>query len=171
MEKAKAGNKQAFRLIVTTYRDHIFKTVYSVLRNQKDAEDAAQEVFLKVYHALPQYQGNGFKTWMTTIAVRYAIDVKRKLAKVEHEEINQQEVDDKTSVEEEVITKEKVELIRRRLQDVPVNYRDVLIDFYIHEKSYKQMATEHNVEVKTIETKLYRARHWVKRNWKEEEFK
>ena len=57
---------------------YIFHTVYSVLRNEKDAEDAAQEVFLKIYTSLPQYEKQGFKTWITRIAVNHAIDIRRK---------------------------------------------------------------------------------------------
>ena len=55
-----------------------FTTVYGVLRNEKDAEDAAQEVFLKIYTSLPQYEKQGFKTWISRIAVNHAIDMKRR---------------------------------------------------------------------------------------------
>jgi len=62
IEKIKSGNDHAFRLLVEKYRNHVFHTVYGVLRNEKDAEDAAQEVFMKIYTSLPQYEKQGFKT-------------------------------------------------------------------------------------------------------------
>jgi DNA-directed RNA polymerase specialized sigma24 family protein len=49
------------------------------LHHPKDAEDAAQEVFVKLYLSLPQYERQGFKTWLTRIAVNQGIDVKRRL--------------------------------------------------------------------------------------------
>ena len=79
------GSDHAFRLLVEKYRNDVFRTVFAVLRDQKEAEDAAQEVFMKIYTSLPQYENQGFKTWMTRIAVNHAIDVKRKLARRKEE--------------------------------------------------------------------------------------
>lgn len=53
IEKIKSGNDHAFRILVEKYRNLVFHTAYGVLRNEKDAEDAAQEVFLKIYTSLP----------------------------------------------------------------------------------------------------------------------
>ncbi len=74
IEKVKNGNDHAFRLLVEKYRNLIFHIVYGILRNEKDAEDAAQEVFIKIYTSLPQYEKQGFKTWISRIAVNHAID-------------------------------------------------------------------------------------------------
>lgn len=75
---ARSGNDHAFRLLVEKYQLHVYKSVYAVLRNQKDAEDASQEVLLKIYTSLPRYENQGFKTWITRIAMNHAIDMKRK---------------------------------------------------------------------------------------------
>ena len=168
------GNDHAFRLLVEQYRNDVFRTVFAVLRDQKEAEDAAQEVFLKIYTSLSQYQNQGFKTWMTRIAVNHAIDVKRKQARIKEEvveELEQQEWGTpKDSVEKEIIDKARRRLVRERLNELPENYRDCVYGFYIAEKSYTQLAEEQNVQVKTIEMKLYRARAWMKKNWKEDDF-
>jgi len=174
IEKIKNGNDHAFRILVEKYRNHIFYTVYGVLRNEKDAEDAAQEVFLKIYTSLPQFEGNGFKTWITRIAVNHAIDIKRK--QVRRQENQQVEYDETghsprlESVELLVINKEKRELLRKRIKELPENYRSVVEDFYIKEKSYQEIAVNQNVQPKTIEVKLYRARQWMKKHWKEDDF-
>lgn len=144
------------------------------MRDQKEAEDAAQEVFMKIYHSLPTYENQGFKTWMTRIAVNHAIDVKRK--KERRREDVFEEVNDeisgltKVGIDSELLLKEKRQLVREKLDELPDNYREVIYGFYIAEKSYEQMAIEQNVQVKTIEMKLYRARHWMKRHWKEDDF-
>lgn len=170
IEKILKGNDHAFRLLIEKYRTEIYHIVYSVLRHQKDAEDAAQEVFMKVYHSLPQYENQGFKTWLKRIAVNHAIDVKRKLMR-RHEEVHEGfEVVANTSVEEELIRKEKMKWVQERIHELPENYRDVIYGYYIVGKSYQQLAKEQNVQVKTIETKLYRARLWMKKHWKEDDF-
>jgi RNA polymerase sigma factor (sigma-70 family) len=174
IEKVLDGNDHAFRLLVEKYRNDVFRTIFAVLRDQKEAEDAAQEVFMKIYLSLPQYQNQGFKTWITRIAVNQAIDIKRKQARRREEVAEELELPlagiAKDSVEKEIIETDRRRLVRKKLDELPDNYRDVIYGFYIAEKSYQQMAEEQNVQVKTIEMKLYRARHWMKRNWKEDDF-
>ncbi|ULT59684.1 sigma-70 family RNA polymerase sigma factor [Neobacillus drentensis] len=174
IEKVLEGNDHAFRLLVEKYRNDVFRTVFAVLRDQKEAEDAAQEVFMKVYTSLSHYENQGFKTWITRIAVNHAIDVKRKQARRREDVVDaldQQALGSpKDSVEKVVIAEDQRRLVQKKLNEVPENYREVIYGFYIAEKSYQQMAKEQNVQVKTIETKLYRARNWMKRNWKEDDF-
>jgi RNA polymerase sigma factor (sigma-70 family) len=168
------GNDHAFRLLVEKYRNDVFRTIFAVLRDQKETEDAAQEVFMRIYTSLPQYQNQGFKTWMTRIAVNHAIDIKRKQVRRREEVAEELELQlvgtPKDSVEKEIMEIDRRRLVREKLDELPKNYRDVIYGFYIAEKSYQQMAEEQNVQVKTIETKLYRARHWMKKNWKEDDF-
>nr|WP_309484850.1 sigma-70 family RNA polymerase sigma factor [Bacillus aquiflavi] len=152
----------------------MFRTIFAVLRDQKEAEDAAQEVFLKIYHSLPQYENQGFKTWITRIAVNYAIDVRRKRARRREDVVGSINDDifptERMSIESELIRKERRKLVRQKLHELPKNYRDVVYGFYIEEKSYQQLSEEQHVQVKTIETKLYRARQWMKKHWKEDDF-
>lgn len=174
IERVLRGSDHAFRLLVEKYRNYVYRTVYSVLRNEKDAEDAAQEVFLKIYTSLPRYEKQGFKTWITRISVHHAIDMKRKQASrredtaVEYEESGHSPLLEST--EQLVLKKEAKLLVRQRLAELPSNYKEVIIGFYLQEKSYQELAEEQQVQVKTIETKLYRARQWMKKNWKEDEF-
>ncbi|MDR4945286.1 RNA polymerase sigma factor [Neobacillus cucumis] len=169
-----AGNDHAFRLLVEKYRNDVFRTIFAILRDPKEAEDASQEVFMKLYNSLSQYENQGFKTWMTRIAVNHAIDVKRKQERRREDVVGalEQQVlgTPRDSVEKEVIAFDQRRLVQKKLNEVPENYREVIYGFYIEEKSYQQMAEEQNVQVKTIETKLYRARNWMKRNWKEDDF-
>lgn len=172
--KILSGNDHAFRLLVEKYRNDVFRTIFAILRDKKEAEDAAQEVFIKIYTSLPSYENQGFKTWMTRIAVNHAIDVRRKQGR-RREDVSEDVENDifgqvKGSLETEIVLKERRELVREKLNELPDNYRDVIYGFYIAEKSYEQLALEQNVQIKTIETKLYRARHWMKRHWKEDDF-
>lgn len=56
------------------------------------------------------------------------------------------------------------------MDGLPARHRDILVQFYIEEKSYDQIAREQNIAVKTVESRLYRARSWIRKHWKEEEW-
>lgn len=145
--------------------------MYSVLRHVRDAEEAAQEVFVRAYYRLSQYEHRGFKTWLTRLAMNYAIDVKRKMVSRKEEIVDMvEEHGEESSVEDIIFQREVEKTVQNRLEDVPKNYRDVIVAFYIEGKSYHDISEEQNVTVKTVETKLYRARKWLQKNWKEEDF-
>ncbi|AIK38365.1 RNA polymerase sigma factor, sigma-70 family protein [Bacillus pseudomycoides] len=111
---------------------------------------------------------------MARIATNHAIDYKRKKEreKVELSLSNETQEDIKSShnIEASLLRKEKKLLIAQKLKELPENYRDVVLAHYLEEKSYQEIATQQNAEVKTVEMKLYRARKWIKKHWKEEDF-
>lgn len=171
IDEIKAGSDKAFRLLVDTYRHDLFRAVFAILRNQKDAEDATQEAFVKIYHSLSEYEGLGLKTWLTRIAVNHAIDVKRKHARRKEEVTNEmQEQSRPDDTAQHVIRLEQKRLVHQKLAELPIGYREMIVDFYIREKTYQQIAEEHEMAVKNVEIKLYRARKWMKKHWKEDEF-
>lgn len=174
IRKILSGNDHAFRLLVEKYRTDLFRVVYAVLRDQKDAEDATQEVFIKIYHSLPKYENQGFKTWITRIAVNHAIDMKRKRDRRREDVVEGAQFESMIvqghGVEAQLVTNEQRRLVRERLHELPENYRNMIYDFYIEEKSYQQIAEEQEMQVKAVETRLYRARHWMKKHWKEDDF-
>ena len=69
-----------------------------------------------------------------------------------------------------MLTKEQKNRIRQKLDELPEKYRNVIYDYYILEKSYRQIAEEQQIQVKSVEARLYRARLWMKKHWKEEDF-
>ncbi|UQZ84471.1 ECF RNA polymerase sigma factor SigW [Paenibacillus konkukensis] len=169
-----AGDVQSFRFIMDKYNPYLFQVAFSVLRSTKDAEDVTQEALLKIYASLPQYKHQGFKTWITRITVNKAIDYKRALERKREQLTDEPELllpdDSANTVEDEVLYKQRQQRVRECLDDLPDNYRDVLVAFYIEDKSYQQIAVEQGVTLKTVESKLYRAKHWIRKHWKEEEW-
>ncbi|WP_202556211.1 sigma-70 family RNA polymerase sigma factor [Paenibacillus silvestris] len=178
------GDEAAFRELVATYRQYLFQTIYAIVRHTKDAEDLSQDVWSRIYFSLPQYQMKGLKTWMTRIAVNRAIDFKRSASRRREEMTAEMEVPmqaqaaqpagtfafSSNGVEHEVLMKETTELVRKKLHEIPANYHEVLTAYYIQHQSYQDIASAHGVTVKTIESKLYRAKQWLRNNWKEEDF-
>jgi RNA polymerase sigma-70 factor, ECF subfamily len=79
LASAAAGDKQAFSLIVKRYQGMVYSVAYNVLGNQTDAEDAAQESFLRCYRKLPQYRSEArFSTWLFRLALTTSVDYRRR---------------------------------------------------------------------------------------------
>lgn len=171
-----SGDADAFRELVDKYGNYLFQAVYGVLRSTKDAEDVTQEALLKIYASLPQYRYQGLKTWLTRIAVNKAIDFKRSQERKKEDLTDDWEGRtpleplQNSPVEAQIIRRERSTYVRERLDCLPENYRDVVVAFYIEEKSYQQIAEEQQVAIKTVESKLYRAKQYMRKVWKEEEW-
>ncbi|WP_267879779.1 RNA polymerase sigma factor [Pontibacillus marinus] len=172
MEKVREGNQQALRVLIERYKSHLFKVIYGVVRDEQEAEDITQETFIKMMDALPSYQSQGFKTWISRIAFNKAIDAKRKKQRqkevVGHDE--QKDSQTRGSAEHEWLQQEKITSVAKSIEQLPETYQGVVKAYYIHGKSYQEIAKDHHIEEKTVEMRLYRARKWMKKNWKEDEF-
>jgi len=166
------GNSHAFSLLVNKYRQDLFKVIIGIVKNSKDAEDLTQEVFIKIYTSLSSYQNQGFKTWMSRIAVNHSIDWLRKQKELlqQLDEEMENTLADPTHVESDFLHKELRELVHKKILELPANYLDVVQLFYLEGKTYEEIASIKQVEKKTVETQLYRARLWMRKHWKEEEF-
>lgn len=139
----------------------------------------AQEVFLQVYRALPQYRSQGFKTWLSRISLHKAIDYKRRLNRIQEvaveqvDEVMEQSHDSPYPVPEDqdvlrqVILKDEKERMLHWLSKLPDQHREVIHAFYVEDKSHEQIAVECGVAVKTVESRLYRARDWIRKHDKE----
>jgi RNA polymerase sigma factor (sigma-70 family) len=159
------------------YSNYIFQAAFGVLRNVKDAEDIAQEAFVQIYLSLPRYQRKGLKSWMVRITVNKSIDYKRKLTRRNEISLEQDAnappmliPDPLAHTEQQVLHKEQQQLIESNVNTLPNNYREVIIAYYIEEKSYQQIALEQGVELKTVASKLHRAKLWMKKHWKEDDY-
>ncbi|MNI26622.1 ECF RNA polymerase sigma factor SigW [compost metagenome] len=170
------GDEDAFRELIHTYRNYLYQVIYTIIRHPKDAEDLTQEVLIRIYFSLPQYQHKGLKTWMTRIAVNKAIDFKRsaqhKLVEVTAslDEWIPKAMGSHQALDTKLLRDETSELVQHRLDELPQGYQNVLIDFYMKHKTYQQIAEEQGISIKTVESKLYRAKQWARTHWKEEDF-
>ena len=77
---AQGGDQKAFHALFLLFRDRVYAVCVRMLSHPQQAEDATQEVFLRVWQQLPGFRGDSqFSTWLHTVATRTAIDVWRKL--------------------------------------------------------------------------------------------
>ncbi|OIQ58582.1 ECF RNA polymerase sigma factor SigE [Moorella thermoacetica] len=144
-----------------------------IVCNPVTAEDILQETFIQVYRSLPRFRGGSFKHWLARIATNKAIDWKRKFRQsletmVEYpEQVGGPGLNPGSSVEDEVIYKETIANLLSLCQELPEDYRHTFTGFYLEGKDYRALATEGGVTVKTVESRLYRARKMLREKLKE----
>ncbi|MEW6622960.1 MAG: RNA polymerase sigma factor [Bacillota bacterium] len=164
IKAALARDQEAFRQIVEKYQTFVFAIILNIIRDYQEAENVAQETFIQVYRSLPQYKFKGFKTWIGRIATNKAIDYKRKR---QHEKERQVSLSDQLMnldlsnqdlLEDKVIRKEELEVLQRLFRRLPKHYNKVIVKHFIQAKSCKQIADEEGVSIRTVESRLYRAK-------------
>ncbi len=153
------------------YQGRVAATISRVIGPRTEVEDLVQETFLQAYRSLGRYRGEAsFSTWLLRIAVNKAIDYHRRC----REERYYQTVDDtplaqipSTEGEPEplLLAKEQAERLYQYLDRLPPLYRQVLRRHYLDGFSYREVAGEAGVPVKTIESRLYRARKLLRSIW------
>lgn len=168
-----SGHTESFRLLVEQYQGLIFSICFQMTGDRQEAENLTQDTFIKAYNSLSTYKFKGFKTWICRIAVNRCIDYKRALAKrqeelVPPEEFAKYELDEGASVEDVFLKKEEAQTVREMCGTLPEIYRQVLTDYYLHSKSVRQIAAEADLNIKTVETRLYRGLKMLSHRWKED---
>ena len=167
-----AGEKDQFREVIIRFQARVFAVAYKVSKNPKDAEDITQEVFLQLYRSLSQFKGDSsLSTWIYKIAMSKALDYRRKTIKqVTYEgEENLYDIPFGSTPEELLLDKEDKELARAYMERLPDAYKEVVHLYYFQQQSYREIASTLNVAVKTVESRLYRAKLIMKKQGKGEE--
>lgn len=171
IKAASKGDRDAFRQIVEGYQGIVFGLCLNILKDYHEAENAAQETFLKVYSSLHTYEYKGFKTWISRIATNKAIDAKRKLQSSNNYRIISLEdnaalqISEEKLIEDEFIKAEDEKKISTLCSKLPEIYGGIITKYYIQSKSYECIAAEEGISIKTVESRLYRARKKLKENW------
>ncbi len=159
---AKAGDRAAFCRLVEKYQRPVYNLCYYMLKNAEDAEDAAQEVFLRAYAKLDSYDDQRrFSTWLFSIASHYCLDrwKTRRFHLVSWDELGDRFFGGNSAHPEKTLLEaEASQEVRDLLQCLRPDYRLVVILKYWHTMSYQEMAQTLNTTVSAIKSKLFRAR-------------
>jgi RNA polymerase sigma factor (sigma-70 family) len=148
--------------------------IWKIVRSQPDAEDLVQETFLQIYRSLPQFRNSqavGLRTWMMRIATRKAIDWTRMqrtaLSLAPQPDLGLKQVTE-LSAEAQLLRREEKQELHALLRRLPDDYREAVELFYFQDKSYQEIAEAQQVAVKTVESRLYRAKRLLRQSGKEE---
>ncbi len=166
------GDQEAFAHLVIRYQRHVYNLAYRMLGNAEDAEDAAQETFLRAYRALPSFEmGRKFSSWLLSIAANLCIDIlrRRRYAWLSLEDVSFRLSSSFESPDGRVIRQERADQVQHLLHCLPEKYRLVVILYYWHGLSYKEIAETTGLTLNTVKTRLHRARHMLARAIREDE--
>ncbi len=164
VRRACAGDRAAFSRLVEAYQKPVYNLAYRMLGNSVEADDAAQETFIRMYTRLHTYDPKRkFSSWLLAIASHYCIDILRR------RRINWASLEDlpplvqlsmpKTEQpEHQVIKGQHSDTVQQLIDTLPPPYRVPIVLRYWYDMSYQEIAETMGVTESTIKTRLHRAR-------------
>lgn len=164
--RAGDGDQAAFQELVERYQGAVYNLAYRMLGVPEEAEDAAQEIFVRVYRQLARYdRSRKFSTWVLAIATNYCIDQlrRRRLQLVPLENIIPWARAREAGPEREALDREACDELQGLLRRLPEKYRAVLILRYWEELSCAEIGEVLRVPEGTVKTQLHRARKALER--------
>ena len=172
-----AGEKQLFHELIRPCEKPIYFLLLSMLKNEADAEDAAQETAIKVYRNLHLFRGDSqFRTWVLSIARNEGLGRLRKLGSLREDSLDA-ETDDTSGdytpavltswreIPAEIIERQQLgEILRQAVQKLPEIYRNVVLLRDIEEMDIRETATALAISEAAVKVRLHRARAMLQRD-------
>jgi len=176
VEAAQAGDQNAFGILVDAYQDRIYGYLSRMLSDPTEAEDVAQETFVRAYRSLSRFRGaSSFHTWLYRIASNLAIDVARKRKRQDGaaysldapievgDDEYAREIADESNAPEDISQQREVQqIVRRAMDELPEKLRDVIILYELQGESYEDIADALDVPLGTVKSRLFNARGQLK---------
>jgi RNA polymerase sigma-70 factor (ECF subfamily) len=174
VERILGGDRDLFTVLVSRYEKRVVNYVYRITHRYEEAHDLTQEIFVKVYLALDRYDSKyQFSTWLFRIAQNSAIDALRKksiaevpLARPVDEEAGggkeREFADSGVTPERALKVKQLGAAIDRAVENLPMDYRELIQLRHFAELSYEEIASMKKLPLGTVKNKLFRARNLLK---------
>jgi RNA polymerase sigma-70 factor, ECF subfamily len=179
VRRVQRGERGAYDLLVLKYQHKVVKLVMRYLRNPADAEDVAQEAFVKAYRALPQFRGDSaFYTWLYRIAINTA---KNALAARERNPVSYEldlqgndessdmvsRLKDPETPEGLALTEEIRDTVNHAISELPEDLRTAIVLRELEGMSYEEIAASMDCPVGTVRSRIFRAREAIDRRLRE----
>ncbi len=180
VEQAQAGSSRAFDRLVTKHRGRIYAMIYNMVKNDADAWDLSQEVFIKAWTALPRFESRArFSTWLFRISHNAVYDWLRKHRIQGDGELND-EVFDAAKIEPGALTRPKQDQqpdqaleqrelrqrIEQALNQLSDQHREVVVLREVQGLDYKEIADIIGSSLGTVMSRLYYARQKLQQHLK-----
>jgi len=179
VQRVQRGDKTAFDLLVRKYQHKVVKLVTRYLRNPADAEDVAQEAFIKAYRAMPQFRGDSaFYTWLYRIAINTAknaivsrdrnpVEFNLDMQAIEESQSMQARLADTTTPESLLQTEEIRTTVNQAIDALPEDLRTAIVLRELEGLSYEDIALAMECPVGTVRSRIFRAREAIDRRLSE----
>lgn len=178
MRRVQKGDKAAFDALVLKYQHKVLKLVQRYVRNPAEAEDIAQEAFIKAYRALPAFRGDSaFYTWLYRIAINTA---KNSLVATRRRPVSydldlqdgtqvhaQARLSDTETPEALALTEEIRRTVNEAIEALPDDLRLAIVLRELEGLSYEDIARTMECPVGTVRSRIFRAREAIDRSLRE----
>jgi RNA polymerase sigma-70 factor, ECF subfamily len=177
VQRVQSGDKSAFNLLVLKYQHRVLKLVSRFVNDAAEAEDVAQEAFIKAYRALPSFRGDSaFYTWLYRIAINTAkntlvsnrrrpVDFDLDLQDPDQYE-RQARLKDEDTPEGVMLTEEIREVVERAMEQLPEDLRTAIVLRELEGLSYEEIAEAMDCPVGTVRSRIFRAREAIDKKLK-----
>lgn len=163
----KIDSKENLIRLVNEYKNLVFSICLKITGDYFIAEDITQETFINAYNHWEEFDGSNEKAWLSRIASNKSIDYLRKAARreiaTEEENIPEVVSDSKANPEEIYLAKDTLQRVEEAVEKLPEPYRHVARKYYLEGIPIKDIASEENKSIKTIQTQAFRAKESLKK--------
>jgi RNA polymerase sigma-70 factor (ECF subfamily) len=183
LERCRAGDETAFDDLVLRHQQRAFNIAFQLLRDHEDATEVAQDAFVRIYRSVEDFRGEcEFTTWLYQIVVNLARNKHRwwkrrgrqasvsldSPVKTGDGEVPLQIADTTDGPDVQTVKAEFIELLSRRMEELPSNFRQVLILRNVDSLSYEQIAEVLDCSIGTVKSRIARAREMLRESMKDE---
>ncbi len=162
------GNVNDFEKLVTAYEKNVYNIALRMVGDPDDAADMTQETFIKAYRALSGFRGDSkFSSWLYRIASNVCLDFLRSRSRHPQVSLSTVDEDDRATFElpdmrqnpeEQLMKKLGMEAVRRGLEQLPEQQRQILVLRELGGLSYAELAQTLGLEEGTVKSRIFRAR-------------
>lgn len=157
------GDTKAYAQLVDRYKDLVYTLAIRMLKHKEEAEEVAQDTFIKVFKSLDKFKGDSkFSTWIYKVTYNTCLDRIKKNKKhfndVAIDEYTFNKLDTIDNALDNIIKEEKSTLIKQCINKLPEDSSALLTLFYFEELSLDEISKIINLEANTVKVKLFRAR-------------
>lgn len=164
LQRARAGEAEAFGEIVEAYQAPVFNLCYRMLSDWHLAEEAAQETFLRAFRRLDRFDARRpVRTWLLSIAAHHCIDSLRRRTVVRFEPLGDMEVPASGNPESSVVRHEMERDVARLLARLPATERAIVTLRYWYDLSIEEISEAVGLSAPSARTRLHRARRTMAR--------
>ena len=163
VQAALRGDQAAFGDLVTRYQTAVYNMAYRMLGDATEAEDAAQEVFVRAWNQLHTFQQERrFSTWLLSIASHLCIDLlRRRKPSAPLDDVALYVESDEPEPDEVALQSEQRDIVKKLLNTLPEKYRSVTVLRYYNDLSYDEIARMTGLTESAVKTQLHRARRML----------
>ncbi|MGQ8336175.1 RNA polymerase sigma factor [Sunxiuqinia sp. A32] len=163
IEQVLKGNTDAYAYLVQKYQDMVYGLALKMLRNEQDAEELAQDTFVKAYRSLSNYEGKSkFSTWLYRITYNSCVTFLRK-RKLQINSLDDSKLSDQDEAKiqsqlESVNKEELTKYLQKAMDKLPGDDQVLITFYYYEEQSMDDIAGITNLSVSNVKVKIHRAR-------------